>query len=217
MGIVLGKDLQRLGVLVNYDASMPTMDAPADRRSFAELSQAVLGRSVSIAEAFDLLMADEFCPETPSTSTPALWLGSVGYERHKDSAEFAQFLQAGGVERLIDVRELPISRRRGYAKTALGEAMEGEGIEYVHMRDLGNPKPYRDLYKSGEVDEGRRLYANYLHREQREALERLASMLPEKKTVLMCVEHDAAVCHRTVILESLRSELGLVLDVAELA
>lgn len=196
---------------------MPTTDAPADRRSFAELSQAVLGRPVSIAEAFALLMTDEFRPEPPSSNAPALWLGSVGYERHKDSSEFAQLLRAAGVERLIDVRELPISRRRGYAKTALGEAMEGEGIEYVHMRDLGNPKPYRDLYKSGEVEEGKRLYTDYLHGEQREALERLASMLPEKKTVLMCVEHDAAVCHRTVILESLRSELGLAIDVAELA
>lgn len=196
---------------------MPTPDAPADSRSFAELSQAVLGRPVSIAEAFDLLMAEEFRPEPPAASVPALWLGSVGYERHKDSAEFAQLLRAAGVERLIDVRELPISRRRGYAKTALGEAMKGEGIEYVHMRDLGNPKPYRDLYKSGKVEEGRRLYTDYLHQEQREALELLASMLPEKKTALMCVEHDAAVCHRTVILESLRSELGLELDVAELA
>jgi uncharacterized protein (DUF488 family) len=155
--------------------------------------------------------------EESAPSAPALWLGSVGYERHKDSAEFAQLLRTAGVERLIDVRELPISRRRGYAKTALGEAMKGEGIEYVHMRDLGNPKPYRDLYKLGKVEEGRRLYTDYLHEEQREALELLASMLPEKKTALMCVEHDAAVCHRTVILESLRSELGLELDVAELA
>lgn len=196
---------------------MPTTDAPADRRSFAELSQAVLGRPVSIAEAFDLLMAEEFRPEAPVAGAPPLWLGSVGYERHKDSAEFAHLLRAAGVERLIDVRELPISRRRGYAKTALGEAMAGVGIEYLHMRDLGNPKRYRDLYKSGKVEEGRRLYTDYLNEERREALELLASMLPEKKTALMCVEHDAAVCHRTVILESLRSELGLVLDIAEIA
>jgi uncharacterized protein (DUF488 family) len=196
---------------------MPTTDAPAVRHSFAELSQAVLGRPVSIVEAFDLLAAEEFRPEPPAGIAPALWLGSVGYERHKDSAEFAQMLRAAGVERLIDVRELPISRRRGYAKTALGEAMKGEDIEYVHMRDLGNPKPYRDLYKSGKVEEGRRLYTDYLQGEQRQALELLASMLPEKKTALMCVEHDSAVCHRTVIVESLRTELGLELDIAELA
>lgn len=195
---------------------MPTTGAPADRRSFAELSLAVLGQSVSIAEAFDLLMAEEIRPGTAVAGPPALWLGSVGYERHKDSAEFARHLRSAGVERLIDVRELPISRRRGYAKTALGKAMEGEGIEYLHMRALGNPKPFRDLYKSGKVDEGRRLYTAYLQEEQREALELLASIIPEKKTALMCVEHDAATCHRTVIVEELRAELGLSVEIAEI-
>ena len=48
-------------------------------------------------------------------------------------------LADAGVERLIDVRELPISRRRGFAKTALGEALAAEGVEYLHMRSLGNP------------------------------------------------------------------------------
>jgi uncharacterized protein YeaO (DUF488 family) len=85
------------------------------------------------------------------------------------------------------------------------------------MRNLGNPKAYRDLYKSGKVEEGRNLYTAYLHEEQREALELLASMLPEKRTALMCVEHDPSTCHRTVILESLVSELGLQIEVAQIA
>jgi uncharacterized protein (DUF488 family) len=194
---------------------MHSTEVPPDRRSFADLSQAVLGRSLSIGDALDWAMRDEFQPE--SSEEPGCWIGSVGYERHRDSALFARHLSEAGVERLVDVRELPISRRRGYAKTALGQTLAAEGIEYVHMRDLGNPKPYRDLYKSGKVEEGRELYTAYLREEQREALELLASTLPEKKTVLMCVEHDASVCHRTVILESLVSELGLELDVAEIA
>lgn len=187
-----------------------------ERQSFSDLSRVVLGQPLSIDQTFKFLMQEEFSP-APAVSSAALWVGSIGYERHKDSSEFARHLREAGVERLVDVRELPISRRRGYAKTALGEAMKAEGIEYLHMRDLGNPKPYRDLYKSGKVEEGKELYTAYLREEQREALELLASILPEKKTALMCVEHDASICHRTVILESLRSELGLVLDVAEIA
>jgi hypothetical protein len=199
------------------DAPMPTETAPADRRTFAELSQAVLGRPVSIAEAFDLLMAEEFRPEPPAASAASVWLGSVGYERHKDSAEFAKLLRAAGVERLIDVRELPISRRRGYAKTALGEAMARAGVEYLHMRTLGNPKIYRDLYKSGQVDEGRALYTRYLLDQQRDALELLPALLREKPTALMCVEHDPAICHRTVIIDALRDELDLEIEVVDLA
>jgi hypothetical protein len=33
----------------------------------------------------------------------------------------------------------------------------------------------------------------------------------------MCVEHDPTTCHRTVILDALRDELGLKLDVAEIS
>lgn len=194
---------------------MPTETAPADRRTFAELSRAVLGRPLSISETLELLMVDELAPA--KGEAPALWVASVGYERHKDSAEFAQLLRLAGVERLIDVRELPISRRRGYAKTALGEAMEGAGIEYLHMRTLGNPKIYRDLYKSGHVDEGRELYTRYLLDQQRDALEELPALLREKPTALMCVEHDPTICHRTVIVDALRNELGLGLEVFDLA
>jgi uncharacterized protein (DUF488 family) len=194
---------------------MSSTEAPADRRSFADLSKAVLGRPLSIGDAWDLAMQDQFRPKPPASAS--CWVGSVGYEKHRESAEFARILREVGVERLVDVRELPISRRRGYAKTALGETLAAVGIEYVHMRNLGNPKEYRDLYKSGKVEEGRELYTAYLQGEQREALELLASILPEKRTALMCVENDASVCHRAVILESLVSELGLALDVDEIA
>ena len=51
--------------------------------------------------------------------------------------------------------------------------MADVGVEYVHIRALGNPKPYRDLYKSGRVEEGRRCYEKHLLSEQRGALEGL--------------------------------------------
>jgi uncharacterized protein (DUF488 family) len=198
------------------DASMSTV-VPPSSRSFAELSRAVFGRSLTTKEALDLLMVDEFDPEPESIPSPSIWVGSVGYERHKDSAQFARLLRTAGIERLIDVRELPISRRRGYAKTALREAMEAEGIEYLHMKALGNPKCYRDLYKTGQVEKGRDLYTHYLLNEQRPALDDLVPLLRNKPTALMCVEDDPGICHRSVIVEALRSELGLDLEVAHLA
>ena len=110
-----------------------------------------------------------------------LWIGSAGYERFKHNADFAKRLRDAGVQRLVDVRELPISRRPGYAKTALAEAMSAVGIEYVHMRALGNPKPFRDLYKSGRAAEGRKLYVHHLVTERREALEELVPLLRDKR------------------------------------
>ncbi len=64
------------------------------------------------------------------------------------------------------------------------------GVEYVHVKLLGNPKPFRDLYKSGRADEGRRRYEAFLLAERRDALRELAVLLGSKRTALMCVEHD---------------------------
>ncbi len=190
----------------------------ARHRPFSDLAHAVFGESLTIDQIFDTVMCEAAPPQDDAVATrPSLWVGSVGYERHKDSRAFAEHLANAGVERLLDVRELPISRRRGYAKTALGSTMADAGIEYVHRRALGNPKPFRDLYKSGRAAEGRARYQRYLLAEQRSALDDLATLLADKRTALMCLEHDPESCHRTVILEVLRDELGLTLDVAQIA
>jgi hypothetical protein len=188
-----------------------------DRRSLAELTAAVFGTAMTMDEV--LAVVGDASPPAgqDSVASSSTWVGSVGYERHRINTEFASRLRQMGVERLVDVRQLPISRRRGYAKSALAEAMHKSGIEYVHMRGLGNPKPTRDLYKSGRVEEGRAGYERYLLTEQRGVLEELAALLTEKRTALMCVEHDAGTCHRTVIIDALQRELGMDLTVVELS
>jgi len=196
---------------------MATATSTTDTRSVAELTTALFGEALSIDEVLARLeLIDISAPRSVNAAT-GLWLGSVGYELHKDHVAFARHIRAAGVERLIDVRELPISRRRGYAKSALGQAMADVGVEYVHIKALGNPKPFRNLYKTGNVEEGRRRYEEHLLGQERETLERLVPMLQEKRCALMCVEHDPATCHRTVILDVLRSELGLELDVVEIS
>ena len=58
-------------------------------------------------------------------------LFTVGYEG-REPDELIALLQANGVDRVIDIRELPLSRRRGFSKTPLGTALRAVGIEYVH-------------------------------------------------------------------------------------
>ncbi len=154
---------------------------------------------------------------TPAEPSAELWIASIGYELHKDHRAFARHLSDAGVERLIDVRDLPISRRRGYAKTALSAALADAGVEYVHAKALGNPKPIRDLYKSGHVEEGRTLYREHLVGEHLQDLRELVVLVTEKRSALMCLEHDPARCHRSVICQALAGELGLELRVAEMS
>jgi uncharacterized protein (DUF488 family) len=196
---------------------MATATSTTDTRSVAELTTALFGEALTIDQVLARLELVDISAPASTAATTGLWLGSVGYELHKDHMAFARHVRAAGVERLIDVRELPISRRRGYAKTAIGQAMADVGVEYVHIKALGNPKPFRDLYKSGRVVEGQRRYEEHLLGEQRGALEGLVPLLQEKRCALMCVEHNPATCHRTVILDALRSELGIELDVAEIS
>ena len=182
----------------------------------AELTHAVLGQRMSMTALDELLTSIEITEPTEAPTPEATWVGSVGYENHRDVDEFARMLADAGVERLIDVRELPLSRRRGFAKSALSAALADAGVEYLHLRAMGNPKEFRDLYKSGQVAAGRDAYQRFLLNERKDDLKDLEHILREKPCALMCVEHDPAVCHRQVILEMLTDEIGLVLSVARI-
>lgn len=196
---------------------MPTAKSTPDARTLAELTRTVFGEAMTMDQVFTAVL-DEPPLEPRPIAPPAvkMWVGSIGYERYKTTDEFVARLQSAHVERLVDVRELPMSRRRGYGKTALGLALAEGGIEYVHMRGLGNPKKFRDLYKSGRVAEGRRGYQHHLLGERRDALDDLALSVAEKRTALMCVEHDVHVCHRKVIFDALEQELGIAIQRLEI-
>ncbi len=133
-----------------------------------------------------------------------LKLLTIGYEQHRTPASLGAVLHAAGVERLLDVRELPLSRRRGFSKTVLGAALAEHGIRYEHKRALGNPKPLRDLYRSGRQREGEAGYLAHVRNGSAWAVRELATTLTEQVTCLLCWEHDHRHCHRSVIVSELR-------------
>jgi hypothetical protein len=65
-------------------------------------------------------------------------LFTVGYEGSKPADLFAS-LQANGITRLIDVRDVPISRKPGFSKTSLAQGLEEVGIGYLHLKGLSDP------------------------------------------------------------------------------
>jgi hypothetical protein len=87
----------------------------------------------------------------------------VGYEG-QELDEFLSSLVGLGVRTLVDVRLTPISRKRGFSKRALAEAAESVGIEYEHLRSLGNPKDNRTGFAGGpdELTEARARYRGLL-------------------------------------------------------
>jgi uncharacterized protein (DUF488 family) len=132
---------------------------------------------------------------------------TIGYERLLPPALVAE-LQAARVERLIDVRYRPQSRRAGMSKTRLGNLLAEHGIAYEHRRALGTPPDIRWFYKNNQVATGAAAYRTYIEAEAAEALDELAAELPAgPRTALMCLEAEPADCHRTIVVEQLRTRL----------
>jgi uncharacterized protein (DUF488 family) len=130
-------------------------------------------------------------------------LFTIGYER-RTIGELLDVLVAADVARLVDVREFPLSRRRGFSKTALAEALAEGGIDYAHVKPLGNPRANRQRYRSGDVEGGVEVYRRQLYNTSYPALLELANSLNTQPTCLLCFERDHTSCHRSVIADSVR-------------
>lgn len=142
------------------------------------------------------------------TRTPTTGLTGAGYEGQEIGA-FVMELADRGVTRLVDVRLTPISRKPGFSKTALREALTDVGIAYEHRRELGNPKDNRPGFAGTEheLSNAKRAYANRLATpEAQAALAQLRDYAEQEHVALLCFEADEHRCHREVVLRELAAQ-----------
>lgn len=125
-------------------------------------------------------------------------LFTLGYEG-LDIASFITRLQAAGVRSVVDVRELPLSRKKGFSKKAFCDSLAQAGIGYFHAPALGCPKPIRDRYRvDGDWDRYSRDFLSYLGTQEETLLE-LAKMAKATTVCLVCYEADFERCHRSYV------------------
>jgi len=137
-------------------------------------------------------------------------LFTIGYEK-ATQAELIAALQAAGVERVIDVRAVPMSRKPGFSKNILAAALREAGIDYVHLKALGTPPAGREAARKGKFAEMERIYAEQL--ETPEAGAQAAQMIAlaeEKPSALLCFERDPAHCHRTPLREAVMPDAEVI-------
>jgi uncharacterized protein (DUF488 family) len=135
-------------------------------------------------------------------------LYTTGYEG-RSLEQFLAALQAAGIRCVADIREAPISRKAGFSKTALAQALQEAGIDYRHVRALGCPRPIRDAYKmDGDWTRYTREFMAYLA-QQGPVVEGLAYLANQQSTALMCFEADHHFCHRAYVARALRQRNGL--------
>ena len=145
---------------------------------------------------------------------PAVW--TIGYEKLRPEALAAELVDAG-VERVIDVRFRPQSRRPGMSKTKLGLLLADHRIAYEHRKALGTPPDLRWLFHAGRTAEAAAAYREHVEASAPEALAELAGEVEAggPRTALLCLEADPEGCHRRVITEALRERVT-GLDVVDL-
>lgn len=127
---------------------------------------------------------------------------TIGYEG-ATVPDFLAALTDAGVERVIDVRAIPNSRRPGFSKTPLRNALAEAGIDYVHLRALGTPADGRAAARAGRRADLERIYSGQL--ELPEAMAEMAQMIElaaGRPSALLCYERQPEGCHRSLLIDA---------------
>ena len=131
-------------------------------------------------------------------------LFTVGYEG-LDIDDFIAGLKKAGIQRIADVRKNPVSRKKGFSKNKLAEALAREGLAYNHFPALGVPTEWRKQAKA-EVITRKKMFADYakkiLPRAEAELTE-IQHLMREKGLSLLCFERDASDCHRSYVADAI--------------
>lgn len=125
---------------------------------------------------------------------------TIGYEG-LDLDRFFRMLRWAQVDIIIDVRQNPLSRKKGFSKTALATAACENGFQYIHLREFGCPKDVRDDYRA-DGDWSRYTERYLAHLETLDSpLTLLTRQVLSKRCCLLCFEADPATCHRSFVAE----------------
>ena len=141
----------------------------------------------------------------PEENKDVTKLYTIGYEG-LDIEQFIQKLKDARINYILDVREIPLSRKKGFSKNILAEELRKEGINYSHFKVLGSPKYIRDeLKETQDYDKFFKSYKKYLST-QKETLEIVNVAIEANinmKFCLLCFEKDYKTCHRSALAEEL--------------
>jgi uncharacterized protein (DUF488 family) len=130
---------------------------------------------------------------------------TVGHSTHSLD-RLCELLAAHGVERVVDVRRVPRSRRHPqFRAESLGAALPARGVDYRHLGALGgHRRPRADSLNGAWENEAFRGYADHaLTAEFGAAMDELCALARERATAVMCAEGLWWRCHRRLIADRL--------------
>jgi uncharacterized protein (DUF488 family) len=135
-------------------------------------------------------------------------IATIGYEKTA-LRDVLRTLRQAEIAALIDVRNLPLSRRAGFSKRQLQAAIEEEGMTYLHLRGLGTPKEGRVAARLKEKERFWQIVERQLSSPEAELnLARAAALAGRMRSCLLCYEADHRVCHRLRVAELMQQRFG---------
>ena len=144
-------------------------------------------------------------------------LYTIGYEGVRQDSLLAVLVEMG-VEEVVDVRLTPLSRKPGFSKTALEQALTTQGIGYSHEPELGCPREIRVAYRNtADFAAYARTYRRRVLAHATATVRELAHLATARRTCLLCFERDARRCHRSLVAEAACRANGEAIDVEDLA
>ena len=137
----------------------------------------------------------------------------MGYSGY-DQASFLSELRRHHVEVVIDVRQRPLSRKKGFSRSTLSEFLAANNVEYRHEAELGVPAELRSELKAGhqDLDSYFSVFRDYLV-QHTEALDRVYELAVGRRCCLICLEHSPEECHRSVVADAVQERNGHRLQV----
>lgn len=130
-------------------------------------------------------------------------LYTAGYQGHTIET-FLDLLLGNGVERVIDVRQLPFSRKPDFSKKRLSAHLAAAGVGYTNLAALGTPKPLRDEVHRTKDYEAFFAQMRAILAGQQAAIDEALAMVAAERCLLLCFEADPHTCHRLTVAEALR-------------
>ncbi len=142
-------------------------------------------------------------------------LFTVGYEG-RSIESFLSTLETYSIDCILDVRELPLSRKRGFSKTALKDRLAQHRIRYIHLKELGSPRELRKQLKAtGNYERFFCLIDQHLSGAE-DAIETAYRYVSQQNCCILCFEKLPTYCHRSIVAKKIKERDGNGLQITNL-
>jgi len=145
--------------------------------------------------------------------SPTVW--TLGHSNH-DLATFQRLVAGAGLERVVDVRRFPSSKRHPwFNKPSLADALGDIGVGYMHLVDLGAHRDGAPDSPNTGLDGAFRAYADHMATPAFLAsAQHLAELAAAERVGVLCAEASWEHCHRRFLADRLTTDGVDVLHLA---